>query len=198
MPVYSTVDVSNTPGWLSSIWMGALKMKSTPWKINMEPENHGLVQMIFVFNWVIFRFRVNLPGCTAIYALKPAKSISPNWVIFSKVNQWKSHYIFHKKNMAIQGSHQGLSRCSPGQHIKKNKQFLATQPCPCFPSMAHLAFHKFEGPSAWPSSLKIPSVDKQEGADSLCKHIYIYGMYLMIKVVMPISTRFVWATSGYI
>ena len=27
------------------------------WKINMEPENDGLVQMIFLFNSVIFRFQ---------------------------------------------------------------------------------------------------------------------------------------------
>jgi len=24
---------------------------ATPWKIKMEPENDGLVQMIFLFNW---------------------------------------------------------------------------------------------------------------------------------------------------
>ena len=37
----------------------------TPWKINMEPENDGLEvwTMIFLFNWVIVRFHVNLPGC---------------------------------------------------------------------------------------------------------------------------------------
>ncbi len=34
-------------------------------KINMEPKNGGLVQMIFLFNWVICRFHVNLPGCTS-------------------------------------------------------------------------------------------------------------------------------------
>ena len=28
-----------------------------PLKINMEPQNGGLVQMIFLFNWVIFRFQ---------------------------------------------------------------------------------------------------------------------------------------------
>ena len=35
----------------------------TPWKINMEPKNEGLVQMIFLFKQVIFRFHVNFPGC---------------------------------------------------------------------------------------------------------------------------------------
>ena len=30
----------------------------------LEPENDGLVQMIFLYNWVIFRFHVNLPGCS--------------------------------------------------------------------------------------------------------------------------------------
>ena len=38
----------------------------TPWKINMEPENDGLVQMIFLCNWVVFRFHVNLPGCSKV------------------------------------------------------------------------------------------------------------------------------------
>ena len=36
-------------------------LKSTPWKINMEPENDGL-EDYFPFQWVIFRFHVNLPG----------------------------------------------------------------------------------------------------------------------------------------
>jgi len=35
----------------------------TPWKINMEPEMM-VWKMIFLYNWVIFRFHVNLPGCT--------------------------------------------------------------------------------------------------------------------------------------
>ena len=29
----------------------------TPWKINMQPKNGGLVQMMFLFNWVIFWFQ---------------------------------------------------------------------------------------------------------------------------------------------
>ena len=39
--------------------------KCTPWKINMEPENgwFGIWKMIFLFNWVIFRFHVNLSWC---------------------------------------------------------------------------------------------------------------------------------------
>ena len=35
----------------------------TPRKINIEPENVGLVQRIFLFQGSIFRFHVNLPGC---------------------------------------------------------------------------------------------------------------------------------------
>ena len=32
-------------------------------KIHMEPQKFGgLVQMSFLFNWVIFRFHVNFPG----------------------------------------------------------------------------------------------------------------------------------------
>ena len=42
-----------------------LTRKLTPRNINMEPENDGLVQMIFLFNWVIFRIHVNLPRCTS-------------------------------------------------------------------------------------------------------------------------------------
>ena len=34
----------------------------TPSKINMEPEMM-VWKMIFLFNWVIFRFHVNLQGC---------------------------------------------------------------------------------------------------------------------------------------
>ena len=32
-----------------------------PWKINMEPKNGGW-KMMFLFNWVIFRFHVNFQG----------------------------------------------------------------------------------------------------------------------------------------
>ena len=32
-------------------------------KFNMEPKHEGLVQMMFLFIWVIFRFHVNFPGC---------------------------------------------------------------------------------------------------------------------------------------
>ena len=35
----------------------------TPWKINMEPEKWWFWKMIFLYNWVIVRFHVNLPGC---------------------------------------------------------------------------------------------------------------------------------------
>ena len=34
-------------------------------KIHMEPENEGLVQMIFLFKQVIFRFHVSFQGCNA-------------------------------------------------------------------------------------------------------------------------------------
>ena len=32
---------------------------TTPWKINMEPQVMEVWMMIFLFNWVIFRFHVN-------------------------------------------------------------------------------------------------------------------------------------------
>ena len=35
----------------------------TPLKTNMEPKNGCLVQMIFLYNWVIFWFHDNFPGC---------------------------------------------------------------------------------------------------------------------------------------
>ena len=31
---------------------------STPWKINIEHKNGGLVQMMFLCNWVVFRFNI--------------------------------------------------------------------------------------------------------------------------------------------
>ena len=110
---------------------------------------------------------------TVIYALQPAKPISPNWVIFVQSKSMEIILcIFHQKT---QGPRQvrevtRVSVVSGLANISKisNKQRLATQPCPCFPSMVHLAFHKFEGPSAWPSSFKIPGVNKQEGADCVC------------------------------
>ena len=46
--------------------------KTIPWtqklmihhpKFNMEPNDEGLVQMMFLFIWVIFRFHANFPGC---------------------------------------------------------------------------------------------------------------------------------------
>ena len=36
----------------------------TPPKINMKPEKKGLVQMIFLFKQVVFRFHLNFPGRT--------------------------------------------------------------------------------------------------------------------------------------
>ena len=36
----------------------------TPWKINMDHNDGGLVQIIFLSKWVICRFQpLNLPGC---------------------------------------------------------------------------------------------------------------------------------------
>ena len=50
-------------GWSSPVRMTGIL---TIWKINMEHNNGGLVQMIFLFNWVIFRFHVNFQGfCSA-------------------------------------------------------------------------------------------------------------------------------------
>ena len=42
-------------------------IKFRPRKINIEPENDGLVQMIFLFQGFILRFHVNLPGFSAYF-----------------------------------------------------------------------------------------------------------------------------------
>ena len=69
-------------GWSSPVRMTGIL---TIWKINMEHNNGGLVQMIFLFNWVIFRFHVNFQGfCSAgwWFFTNPAlKNMQPsNWV----------------------------------------------------------------------------------------------------------------------
>ena len=33
----------------------------------MEPNNEGLVQIIFLSKWMICRFHVNLPGCKTYF-----------------------------------------------------------------------------------------------------------------------------------
>ena len=43
--------------------VGEIFARSAPLKINMGPKYEGLVQMIFLFKQVIFRFHVNFPGC---------------------------------------------------------------------------------------------------------------------------------------
>ncbi len=55
-------------GWMNSCYFFLISDKrrflmTTPRKTNMEPPNEGLVQMIFLFHWVIFSFHVNFPGC---------------------------------------------------------------------------------------------------------------------------------------
>ena len=37
---------------------------SLGWKIDMEHKHGGLVQMMFLFTWVMFRFHVNFQWCT--------------------------------------------------------------------------------------------------------------------------------------
>ena len=58
----------------------------------MEPENDGLVQMIFLFNWVIFRFHVILPGCNIHFVLNQIYQGSLNGTHFGKMkgaeNAW--------------------------------------------------------------------------------------------------------------
>ena len=38
----------------------------TPQKIKMEHNRGGMVQIIFLSEWVICRFHVNLPGCNGL------------------------------------------------------------------------------------------------------------------------------------
>ena len=64
----------------------------TPPKINIEPENDGLVQMIFLLNWVNFRFYLNLLGfngkCKRIYKYQ---LINP-----TKTPQVKDFFLWEK------------------------------------------------------------------------------------------------------
>ena len=79
-PAVRSVDLKIHGSWpCSDLWTtwfksmvkkGPKSKKHTPWKINME-HNHGGLEVwkiIFLSNWVIFRFHVNLPGC--IWSLK--------------------------------------------------------------------------------------------------------------------------------
>ena len=64
--------------------------KSNPGKINMERKNGGLVslvQMIFLFNWVILGVHVKFQGCT------PLKTNSfPGWkILIFKVGNTSTH-----------------------------------------------------------------------------------------------------------
>ena len=43
--------------------------KFTPCKIHMEPQHGGLEDDFPDFNWLIFRFHVNFPGCKRCGAL---------------------------------------------------------------------------------------------------------------------------------
>jgi len=40
-----------------------LSWRSTPWKINMEPKDHPIEKGKNIFQTIIFRFHVYLPGC---------------------------------------------------------------------------------------------------------------------------------------
>ena len=48
--------------WVSSIFQKVQLRVYTPEHEHFEPRNEGLVQMIFLFKQVIFRFHVNFPG----------------------------------------------------------------------------------------------------------------------------------------
>ena len=56
--------------WISEAFRGLFVWQQTkqcrPPKINMEPKNEGLVQMIFLSNMWFSGFHVYFPGCTAI------------------------------------------------------------------------------------------------------------------------------------
>ena len=51
-------------------WVHHSFMINTPWKINMEPKNGGLVQMIFLFNWVISSFHREIFRGVSIQSLR--------------------------------------------------------------------------------------------------------------------------------
>ena len=72
----STVDQCSTPvarwrkrsgdtggmGWETSLVLLLL----TPWKINMELQNGGLAQIVFLFKWVIFKLMLTFRGVTTV------------------------------------------------------------------------------------------------------------------------------------
>ena len=47
----------------------------------LRHNNEGLVQMIFLFNWVIFRFHVNLPGCSNNFRFQHRLNYLIHWFV---------------------------------------------------------------------------------------------------------------------
>ena len=84
----------------------------TPPKINIEPENDGLVQMIILINWVNFRFYVNLLGCNGKckriynYQLTTHQSSPKSGFTFGETHV--PHFfvggVFHTKAIALNGA----------------------------------------------------------------------------------------------
>ena len=56
--------------WVQNCRINPNRELPTPWKINMEHNHRGLVQIIFLSKWVICMFHVNLPGCRPFRTLE--------------------------------------------------------------------------------------------------------------------------------
>ena len=55
--IFQATKKPTKPPWFSNI---------SPWKINMEHNHRGLVQIIFLSKWVICSLNVHLPGCFVV------------------------------------------------------------------------------------------------------------------------------------
>ena len=83
--------------FLSERW--ALRIH--PWNIKMELKDGGLVQIIILFNWVIFRFHINFQGCiTKLLRVQvdmfvfPRPKYIPTFCPQTKMDNWnKSCYL---------------------------------------------------------------------------------------------------------
>ena len=54
---------------LTNSW--SLFVGTTPRKINMEPKKHPIEIRKIIFQTIIFRFHVNLPGCSVVFWVQP-------------------------------------------------------------------------------------------------------------------------------
>ena len=105
-----------TPSWgRFPIWQTYFSSRLKP--PTREPENDGLVQMIFLFQGCILRFHVNLPGCRITG--EPGWTFREATVLF--LSFFGSHVIFSKKTIPSGNLTFNSSRYknSPSKSLKK-------------------------------------------------------------------------------